>query len=87
MLPLIKSGQYVEYRMGKETFIGEVFNSNPTTVWVYNESRRIIKIHKKRHFVKIIEKPKKGKEVKKGKPSKALDDLIKDLPGSRSRSS
>lgn len=84
MLPLIKPGQYIEYRMGKKTYIGEVFNSNPTTVWVYDDIGRVIKVHKTRHFVKIIEKPKKGKEVKKEKPSKALDDLFDKLSTSGS---
>ena len=70
--------------MGKKTYTGEVFNSNPTTVWVYDDTGRVIKVHKTRHFVKIIEKPKKAKGGKEEKPSKALDDLFEKLPRTRS---
>ena len=85
MLPLVKRGMTVEYTIGRETKIGKVRASNIKAVWIDLESGRVLKLHKRRHFIKVIEPSEKGKEEVQGeKPSKKLDDLFKDLPGGSS---
>jgi len=81
MLPLVKKGQWVSYRISKIENISKVFQSNPKSVWIETENGRIMKLHKRRHFVKVVEEPK-AEGRKERKPKKLLDDLFDDLiPG------
>ena len=79
MLPLVKKGYWVQYKMGKQTYIHRCFQSNPSTVWVEDDNGRVVKLHKLRNFIKIVEDPNEGKEELGGKPQKDLDDLFNDL--------
>ena len=91
MLPLVKKGDLVEFRMSGELKQARVHQSNPKTVWIILEGQKIIKLHKRKHFVKVLERKGEatkqdappntleGKEVEK--PSK-LDDLFKVLQSS-----
>ena len=78
MLPLVKKGYWVEYKMGRETYIHKCFQSNPTTVWVEDEKGRVVKLHKLRNFIKVVEEPKVDGR-KEEKPKKPLDNLFDDL--------
>ena len=78
--PLVKKGDWVEFKMGRHNMACKCISSNPNTVWVEDDLGRIIKLHKKRHFVKVVQKPL---EEKGGKPHKSkVDDLINNLSSS-----
>lgn len=77
MLPLVKRGQWVSYKIGRIEDTAKAFQSNVRTVWV-EKNGRVLKLHKRRHFVKVIEDPR-GLGRKEEKPKKALDDLFDDL--------
>ncbi|NNG09069.1 MAG: hypothetical protein HKM92_02780 [Arenibacter sp.] len=78
MLPLIKKGMEIEYRLGKKSYKGKVFNARKDIIWLEDKTGKITRIHKKYHNVKIAEKVSKGKEGGE-KPKKPLDDLFSKL--------
>jgi hypothetical protein len=75
MLPLLKNGDFIKYKVGKKWLESKVFNSNPSTVWVEDGRGRLLKLHKKIHLVEIAS----ANEEKGGKPQKHIGDLIKGL--------
>lgn len=78
MLPLIKKGMTISYKLGIKDYTGKVFQSNPTTVWIEDDKGRITRLHKKKNFIKIIDPPgDKGR--KEENPKKKIDDLFNDL--------
>ena len=78
MLPLVKKGMTISYRLGSSEFTGKVFQTNPTTVWIEDGSGRVTRLHKKKHFIKIID-PQAGEGRKEENPKKKVDDLFNDL--------
>lgn len=68
----------ISYKLGVREFTGLVFQSNPTTVWIEDGSGRITRLHKKKHFIKIID-PLEGERGKEENPKKKIDDLFNDL--------
>ena len=85
MLPLVKKNYWVQYKMGRKTYTHKCFQSNPSTVWVEDDNGRVVKLHKLRNFIKVVEEPKQG-GLKEEKP-KPLDNLFDDLISRPSRSS
>ena len=82
MLPLVKKGMTVEFELSGEKRTAKVFNANIKTVWIELESGGVLKLHKRKHKIKVIE-PSEVVEGRKEdeKPSKKLDDLFAGLPG------
>ena len=78
MLPLIKKGMTISYKLGIRDYTGKVFQSNPTTVWIEDNSGRVTRLHKKKHFIKIID-PQEGEGRKEENPKKKIDDLFNGL--------
>lgn len=75
VLPLIKKGDWVRFWMGDKWYTLKCFNSNPSTVWVETEKGNILKIHKLRNKVSVVEEPKE--EVGKEETTKKLLNNLK----------
>jgi hypothetical protein len=73
MLPLVKKGMTVEFTISNEPLTARVFQSNPKCVWVETESGRIMKLHKIKHKIKVVEDLVEEKEETSG--GKTLNDL------------
>jgi len=85
MLPLVKPGDWIKYKMGKRTYTHKCFQSRPHTVWVNDDKGKVVQLHKTYHNIEIVEPPK-GRKEDKEKPQEKLDELFNELI-SRSRSS
>ena len=84
MLPLVKRDDWVEYKVGRKSYTHKCFNSNPNTVWVEDDKGKILKLHKLKNFIKVVEEPLREKG---GKPNEVLDNLMKKLVPSSTTSS
>lgn len=74
--PLIKKGDWIKFYMSGSYHIMKCFHSNPNVVWVEYPDGKILKLHKLRNKIEVVEEPK-GEVGKEETTKKLLNNLKK----------